>query len=253
MFELDISKIIDKYHLSKIEEKILIYIINNIDNVKEIGVRGIAKEHYTSTTTIMNLSKKLGYSGFLDMYYNLHFKLRNKSSYYDRKVFNDYYGVNVDEILSIDDDSIDKFINMLIENKNEVIYTYGFGLSLFIAEYITRKLLIMGFNCIISDCHELYAVNTLKAKLFINVSKSGETKYLVDVSEYAKKNHIKMISFIGNIESTIGKLSDINFKIHDMHAMDDRNKLPNLFYGNVIILFEILLNKYLQRIKENKE
>ncbi len=55
---LDISKIVDKYHLSKVEENILIYIINNIDHVKEIGVRGVAKEHYTSTTTIVNLAKK---------------------------------------------------------------------------------------------------------------------------------------------------------------------------------------------------
>ncbi|EKN41569.1 SIS domain-containing protein, partial [Clostridium botulinum CFSAN001627] len=35
--KLDISKIVDKYHLSKVEESILIYIINNIDHVKEIG------------------------------------------------------------------------------------------------------------------------------------------------------------------------------------------------------------------------
>lgn len=56
--KLDISKIVDKYHLSKVEESILIYIINNIDHVKEIGVRGVAKEHYTSTTTIVNLAKK---------------------------------------------------------------------------------------------------------------------------------------------------------------------------------------------------
>ncbi|WP_010238043.1 MurR/RpiR family transcriptional regulator [Clostridium arbusti] len=252
MFELDISKISNKSHLNKIEETILTYIINNIDNVKEIGVRGIAKQHYTSTTTIMNLSKKLGYSGFLDMYYNLYFTLKNKKNHHDREISNDYFGANVEEILSlINDDSIDKFVDMLIENKNETIYTCGQGFSLFIVEYITRKLLVIGFNCILSEAYESYDVNPIKAKIFINVSKSGETDFLVDVSKSSKKNSIKVVSFTGDSENTISKLSDINFKICDMHTIDDRNKLSNSFYANVIMLFEILVGKYLERVKNN--
>lgn len=250
MFKLDISKISNKNHLTKIEETILAYIINNIDNVKEIGVRGIAKQHYTSTTTIMNLSKKLGYSGFLDMYYNLYFKLKNKNKHINREVPDDYFGVNVDEIMSlVDNVSINKFVDMLIENRNETIYTCGQGFSLFIAEYITRKLLVIGFNCILSEAYESYDVNPIKAKLFINVSKSGETDFLVDVTKSAKKNGIKVVSFTGQSENTIAKLSDVNFKIYDMHSIDDRNKLSNSFYGNVIILFEMLIGKYLEKIK----
>lgn len=249
---LDISKMVDKYQLSKTEETILIYIINNIENVKEIGVRGIAKEHYTSTTTIMNLAKKLGYSGFLDMYYNLNFKLKDKKVYFSREKSNKYYGVDLVELLAlIEYKKISDFIDLLIKNKNAIIYTCGQGFSTPIAQYITRKLLVLGFNCIFSESYESYDVNAIKAKLFISISKSGETDFLVRVSESAKKNGIKIISFTGDSENTLANMSDINFKLYDMHTLDDRNKLDTSFYSNILMLFEYLIGEYLEKIKEN--
>lgn len=244
---LDISKMVDKYKLTQIEENILTYIINNIENVKKIGVRGIAREHYTSTTTIVNLAKKIGYAGFLDMYYNLSFLLKNKKIYFEGEENNKYHGVNMKELLSvIEQKNIDDFINLLIENKNETIYTSGLGFSYPIAQYLTRKLLVLGFNCIYSDVYESYDVNPVKAKLFINISKSGETGFLLKASEFAKKSGIKIVSFTGEAENTLGKMADINFKIYDMHTIDDRNKLSNSFYPNILMLFEFLIGEYLE-------
>lgn len=249
---LDIYKIVDKYQLSKIEENILNYIITNIENVKEIGVRGIAKENYTSTTTIMHLSKKIGYTGFLDMYYNLNFRLKDKKSYFISQKNNKYYGTNLEELLSlIESKEINDFINLLTENKGEIIYTCGQGFSQSIAEYITKKLLTLGFSCIYSDIHESYDVNAIKAKLFINVSKSGETEGLLKLSESAKINGIKVVSFTGDGDNTLAKGSDINFKLYDMNAMDDRNKLANSFYANVLMLFEFLIGIYLEKKNED--
>ncbi|GIM30595.1 transcriptional regulator [Clostridium polyendosporum] len=250
--DLDISKMVDKYQLSKLEENILTYIINNITDVKEIGVRSIAKEHYTSTTTVMKLAKKMGYSGFLDMYYNLSFILKDKKAYFSGEKNNKYYGVDLEELLAlIGYKNISDFIDLLIENKNEVIYTSGTGFSYSIAQYFTRKLIVLGFNCIYSEAYESYDVNAIKAKLFINISKSGETDFLVKASEAAKKNGIKIVSFTGEVENTLAKMSDINFKIYDMYTMDDRNKLANSFYPNTLMLFEFLIGEYLERIKDN--
>lgn len=246
--EPDISKLVDKYQLSKTEENILIFIIKNIKNVKKIGVRGIAKENYTSTTTVVNLAKKLGYSGFLDMYYNLNFMMNDKKSYFLKEKNKKYYGVDIDELLKlVDYESVNEFINLLIENKSRVIYTLGQGFSNSIAEYITRKLIVLGFNCIFSDSYESYDVNPVNAKLLITVSKSGETDYLIKLSELAKKNGIQIVSFTGETENRLARMSDINFKIYDMYAMDDRNKMSNSFYPNVLMLFEFIIGEYLSR------
>lgn len=247
MAKTDINKIVSKNHLTKIEEKILIYIIDNIEIVKKIGVRGIAKKHYTSTSTIMNLSKKLGYSGFLDMYYNLFFTLKEKNTTDLNSKNSKYFGVNVNELLSlINYNDITKFIDLLTENKHEIIYTCGQGFSIPIIEYITKKLIVSGFKCILSDAYENYDVNSLNAKIIIAVSKSGETDFVVTAAKLAQKNEIKIVSFTGQTNNTLASLSYINFKIHDMHVMDDRNKLANSFYPNVLMLFELFLSQYLK-------
>ncbi|MCD2345504.1 MurR/RpiR family transcriptional regulator [Clostridium guangxiense] len=252
MAKIDISKIVYKNHLTKIEENILIYIINNIQIVKKIGVRGIAKKHYTSTSTIMNLSKKLGYSGFLDMYYNLFFTLKAKNIPQNNDVTNEYFGINVNELLSlIDIDNINKFVNLLEKNKHEIMYTCGQGFSIPIIEYINKKLLISGFRCILSDAYENYDVNAQNAKLLIVVSKSGETDFIINAAKLAKKNNIKIVSFTNQTNNTLASLSFINFKIYDKHVMDDRNKIPNSFYPNVLMLFEVIFSQYLKKAKTN--
>lgn len=250
--DLDIYKMVDKYQLSKVEENILTYIINNISNVKEIGVRGIAKEHYTSTTTIMNLAKKRGYSGFLDKYYNLNFMLKSKKTHFSSGKSNKYHGVDLEELTSlIEEKDINDFVNLLIENKNEIIYTNGAGFSRPIVEYFTTKLIVLGFSCIFSSMYESYDVNAIKAKMIIAVSKSGETDFIVKTSKAAKKNGIKIVSFTGESENTLAKISDINFKVYDMFTVDDRNKSSNSFYPNLLMLFEFLIGEYLEKIKNN--
>lgn len=247
--QVDINKIVSKFNLNDIEEKILVYVIENIKDIKKLGVRGLAEKHYTSTTTIMNLAKKLGYSGFLDMYYNLNFMLKNKNEYV-LKSNNKYSGIDLDELLSlISYKDVEKFITLLKDNKKEVIYTLGQGFSIGIVQYITKKLVGLGFKCIYSDSYESYDVNPIKGKILITISKSGETDFLIKNGISAKNNGIKLISFTGDSENTLGKISDINFKIYDMHTMDDRNKLSNSFFPNILMLFEFLIGEYLEKIE----
>jgi len=77
---IDLSKLIDGKNLTDAEEKVLRYIIDHIDDVIKMGVRTIAKNNYTSTSTIMRLTKKLGYAGFVDMYYRLLPLVKNADS-----------------------------------------------------------------------------------------------------------------------------------------------------------------------------
>lgn len=249
---LDINKLVKKHRLTKTEESILLFIIENTNQAKKMGVRGIAKEHYTSTTTVMNLAKKLGYSGFLDMYYNLSFILRNQknnSSSDDSK----FYDLESEDALAlVDQNSINNFVDLLIENKNEVIYATGRGFSAIAMNYIARKLLVLGFKCIFSDAYESYDVNSANGKLLLVGSKSGETEEVVKNCKSARNCGMKVASFTGESDHRVGRLSDINFKIHDAHPFDDRNKLGNSFFPNLLMLFEFLIGCYLERVSSEK-
>ena len=68
---VDIAKLFQGKELSESDQQLLAYIINNMDTVLQMGVRQIAKENYTSPASVIRLSKKLGYTGFIDLYYHV--------------------------------------------------------------------------------------------------------------------------------------------------------------------------------------
>ena len=68
---LDLSKITCDVQLTDTEMSVLEFLLTHIDDALKLGVRGVAKANYTSTSTVMRLAKKLGYNGFIEMYYKL--------------------------------------------------------------------------------------------------------------------------------------------------------------------------------------
>ena len=57
--------------LTDTEQAVLEYLLLHLDEALKLGVRGVAKANFTSTSTVMRLSRKLGYNGFIEMYYKL--------------------------------------------------------------------------------------------------------------------------------------------------------------------------------------
>lgn len=68
---IDLRKMFHGKNLTELDKQILQYIIEHIDTVLQMGVRKVAKANYTSPATVIRLAKKLGYTGFVDMYYQL--------------------------------------------------------------------------------------------------------------------------------------------------------------------------------------
>ena len=58
-----ISKLYSAAKLSETEQSVLEYLLNNIDTLDDIGIKPVAMACFTSMTTVIRLSKKLGYRG----------------------------------------------------------------------------------------------------------------------------------------------------------------------------------------------
>ena len=247
---MDLSKLVENKGLTEIELKVLNYMIDNIEDLNKMGVRGIAKNNFTSTSTIMRLAKKLGYSGFLEMQYNLLSLTKNE------------FGDNLNEsgfieslkmnnlLKGISNEAINKFLDILFNDDQKVIFIYANGFSGIVAEYINKKLLVMGKRCILSNGTDSIGVfeNNLD---FINsiivISKSGETPMVLNKVKTAKEHNIKVVSFTNELENSISKISDISFKIEDTNKLDDRNIMPNTFFPKVLIIIELLVYEYYKR------
>ena len=61
----------NKYQLTKLEKNLLSYLYKNTNSLKKIGIRTVAKENFTSTTSIYKLCKKLGFEGYSDLIYHI--------------------------------------------------------------------------------------------------------------------------------------------------------------------------------------
>lgn len=239
--DFDFKKIVNNKNITNLEKQVLEYIIDNIYEVKNMGIREIAKENYTSTSTIMRLSKKLGYTGFTDMLYNL--ESLAKGAVNDiGEVPENFSGINIEEILeNIKDEDIDEFLHLM--KGDGYIFIYATGFSRIIAEYLYKKLIVLGKQCIFSYGGDSYAVfeNHLKnTSSLVVISKSGETPIVLEKVKTAKEKNIKVISFTREIDNSIAKNSNINFRIMDIHKLDDKNMYPNSFFPNIIGFIEYL-------------
>ncbi len=67
---MNVQMLIEKYQLSDAEANALRFMEATITPSKKIGIREVAKHAYVSTATIVNMSKKLGFSGYSDLVFS---------------------------------------------------------------------------------------------------------------------------------------------------------------------------------------
>ncbi len=236
---IDINKLFGNVQLTNIEKTILIYLIENINVCANKSIREISKKLYTSPSTIIRLSKKLGYSGFVELMYSLKNKLLIKSADIS------YTSTNRPALYSVNyEDAVCDFLKC-IQNGNILIS--GEGFSEIVSKYIYMKLLVLGKKIILStfiDFDILFDNHVENIDSIILISKSGEGTHCVNSCQHAKERKLKIISFTGNINSTLAKNSDITFIIPDFEQSDNDNYYPNPFFAYCIETFEIMIQKY---------
>lgn len=246
----DLSKMIKNKKITTLEQQVLEYIINNIDNVMEIGVRGVAAANYTSTSTIMRLSKKLGFTGFIDMVYNINPLINSKNTGITDNS-SSLMGNDIEFVLKyIEEEHVNRFINFLEEKTNKYIFIYAQGFSRIMAEYFNKKMLAIGIKSILIDSIGSFENNLEDMEMLIVLSKSGETKEVLDKVKVAKEHNKLVTSFTKEVENSISAISDISFKVFDMHKLDDRNMLSNSFFPNVMMVMEYLIYKYSEDVNK---
>ncbi|WHY01317.1 MurR/RpiR family transcriptional regulator [Neobacillus sp. DY30] len=253
---IDISKIIQGKSLTEIEVQIVQYIITNIDTVLQMGVRNIAKENFTSPATVIRLSKKLGYTGFIDMYYHL-LPLVSKAHIPESGVMEDFLEITSKDFMTHNSmQDIELFINKVLNLRESYIFIYATGFSAITAEYLYKKLLVLGRKTIFAsgtDSIGVFENNLEDIGALVVISKSGETQLVLDKLQAAKEHHIFTVSFTKETENRIAELSDLNFKIIDQNKLDDRNMLPNSFFPGLMLMFEFIVKEYVATLLPKKD
>lgn len=234
--------------LNKSEFEVLSFITNNISKISKMTISELAKETYVSTTTIIRLCKKLGYSGFSELKYELKKikRERSRSSIHNYSQSIEKYLIDVEKTCElVKEDTINKIIELICEKK---IHFFAKGLSSIACEYITNQFLLINLLAInYTSTHIAYlsAEKMDENDMVFIMSLSGETAQSLKFAKMAKARGASIISITCMGINSLSKLADINLYVYAEE--DEKVEFDNKSRASALILFQIILDMYINK------
>ena len=136
--------------------------------------------------------------------------------------------VSAEEFL--DEESIDKFENIIIESKN--VFVTGAGRSGLAAKAFAMRLMHLGLSAYVVGETISPAIN--EEDCIIAISGSGETNTIVSAVKIAKNRGSKVLAVTSYPKSTLGQLADscLLVKGRTKKEVDDENYMKRQINGN---------------------
>ena len=226
---MDIEMLIDKYQLNVSEAQILRYLNKKKPELKQLGIRDVAKETFVSTATIVNMAKKIGFSGYSELVYAL---------------LNKRETINEPKFFTLEEKEL--FIELIKKYQEKRMMILGSGFSQNLANYFSEYLNMYGFRATSNSHLEFLRVNVKQDVLLIIISNSGDTKRLFELATTAKQHEIESIAFLGKKSSKIGSVATLTISTETYSSQEHHDFMPNLFFGTALNQFELLMSQTLK-------
>lgn len=237
---MDLEILTKGIKLTDTEYQLLSYITNHIDQLKNVGVREIAKKNFTSPATVIRLAQKLGFKGYLELYYYL--SMHTTSQMTDELVDFQINGNKIDGIIDI-------MRNHYHKDQSKFIFIYATGFSGIIAEYLQKKLLVNGIRVIFSsgqDSSGIIEHNVDHISMMVVISKSGETPKIIEKMELCRKYRIPIFAFTSQSDNRVKKIANYFFEVSDDGQLDTYNRNYSSFFGKLLLLLEYVVQKFIE-------
>ncbi|HCM9226488.1 TPA: MurR/RpiR family transcriptional regulator [Enterobacter bugandensis] len=159
------------------ERLIFEYIQHHACNISNISAKEIARDTFTTTTSVNRVCKKMGYKSYTELRY---------------RFLRDHFtpAPAVPDAGPQADDIVAEVSRLLIQSSH--IYLYARGASLTSLNYLSRFLSLASLpHLILNDMHQLTRVS--KGTLVL-ISKSGETQSLIEMARNALRKGLKIIA-----------------------------------------------------------
>tara|TARA_B110000238_G_scaffold151488_1_gene163466 strand:+ start:81 stop:1040 length:960 start_codon:yes stop_codon:yes gene_type:complete len=153
------------------------------------------------------------------------------------------------------DTTIIKAVNLLYKNKGRIVVT-GIGKSGYIGLKLTATFSSTGspsqyINCAEANHGDLGAIQS--NDILLALSKSGETKEMFPIIDFAKNNKIKLISITAKKNSFLAKNSDITCLIPDISESCPLNLAPTTSTTMMLVLGDAIALELMNKRKFKEE
>ncbi|EOT26303.1 MurR/RpiR family transcriptional regulator [Enterococcus saccharolyticus] len=230
---MNIEMLIEKYQLNNAEAQVLRYMQENKHALKQMGIREVAKQSFVSTATIVNMSKKIGFSGYSELVFFFQNELTPPTP-------PTYQVVSKHEL--------QQFTHLLTKYKDKRIMILGFGFSQNLANYFAESLNLYGFRATANGHLEFLRESVEDDMLIIVISNSGETRRLLELTRTAAEHRLEVIAFVGERYSSVGSLARLTISSNTYSPRSFQEFAPSLFFGTALNQFELLLSEALKSI-----
>ncbi len=219
-----VTKIKNIYpELTGSEMRIADYILANKGNIEKITSSELAEILEVGQSTIIRFTQKLGYKTFkkfVNDIINDNGEEESEVQLGDSTVvtvskIKDRYKELLDIVYDLNTDKEFEDIIRLIKQADHII-TFGFLGSGSIASYLSSSLMEMGF-------YSFYSSSVIEVKqritiakendIIILISKSGETKEVIELAEFAKMSNVKIVAITNLTKNSLSVLADVHLKI----------------------------------------
>ncbi|MBP2098165.1 MurR/RpiR family transcriptional regulator [Enterococcus rivorum] len=228
---MDIEMLIEKYQLNDSESQVLRFMETHKESLKKMGIREVAKQSFVSTATIVNMSKKIGFSGYSELVFSFSNSTTSKL---------------VSEIVT--EKERDHFVQLMKKYRDKPIMVLGSGFSQNVANYFSEFLNLYKFRATANSHLEFLRENLEEEILIMIISNSGDTVRLTELARMANEHHIETIAFLGEKNSKIGRLATLTISTETYSPKVFREFSPNLFFGTALNQFELLMSDTLKSI-----
>ncbi len=238
--------------LTRAEYRVLSHLTAHPLLVGNITVRQLAQATFVSSATIMRLCHKLGFSGYSEFIWHCKQLLSSTPHITNQPprpaaelpaLFDNFVANYQQTFRWVTPQLMAQFAALLREKGS--FFLYGAGFSYLFAEYLTKKLQVLGKTAFISgpgDSRGIFLSNASKYEVFIAISRSGETEQVLDKARIAHNVGMQIVAFTRASPNSLAELADVHFALYDEAIHYDAEAAGiTSFESNLVMLIDLLL------------
>lgn len=232
------------------ELSVLRYLDNNKEDVLDLTIQELADRNFVSTTTVMRLCKKLGFTGFTELKYKIKDMVSIEDCFNKNLTFEKIKSDHLTNIAStanlLDKQMLEEIVDKMLEAEH--IHFFGKGLSGSVFTYFSKILHTLGVNNTnYHDTHIAYINGekmTNKDLIFIS-SLSGKTSQTIRMAQICKSRDAKIVSLTSNTQNPLSQLSD--YPITFMAGTRNPKVADILSRTPILFIFDIIIEMYIAK------
>lgn len=228
--------------LTKTEMAIYEQVVEAAKQKEKCTVQQLAQKVGVAPSTVAKLARKIGYSGWNEMFYALHDRYAAAAPI----AYDDFHFPTLENRRA----EIDSLCELLYQCRNGWLLVYGLGDVEYVTHSLLGKLWKHGFRASIYSENQLELVSACGAEsAAILINESGVI--LLGACMQARQNGLHTVSISSSCHTPLAVNSEITVELKNERSAL-KEYVPNFFAARVLMFVELLFVAYREYVKKKE-